>query len=76
MRRLTSARPGISAKARFPTREPFLTAANKESIFDVDIDRPLENPLFKRGLRFYEEMCRIAKDYIFHGRPVKVGRYE
>ena len=63
-------------EGQIPDTEPFLTDGNKESIFDVDIDRPLDNPLHKRGLRFYEEMCRIAKDYAFHGRPVKVARYE
>lgn len=63
-------------EGQIPDTEPFLTAANKESIFDVDIDRPLDNPLFQRGLRFYEEMCRIAKGYAFHDRPVKIARYE
>ncbi|MGD1000877.1 MAG: uroporphyrinogen decarboxylase family protein [Candidatus Brocadiia bacterium] len=63
-------------EGQIPDTQPFLTAVNRESIFDVDIDRPIENPLSKRGLRFYEEMGKIAKDYVFHGRPVKVGRYE
>ncbi len=63
-------------EGQIPDTEPFLTAGNKEGIFDVDIERPLDNPLFQRGLRFYEEMCRIAKDYAFHGRPVKIARYE
>jgi uroporphyrinogen-III decarboxylase len=63
-------------EGQVPDTEPFLTGANKERIFEVDVDRPLENPLFRRGLRFYEEMCRTAKDYSFHGRPVKVTRYE
>ena len=63
-------------EGQIPDTQPFLTAANKESIFAVDIDRPIENPLFRRGLRFYEEMGKIAKDYIFQGRPVKVGRYD
>ena len=63
-------------EGQVPDTRPFLTAGNKESIFDVDIDRPVENPLSKRGLRFYEEMCRIAKGYLFHGLPVKIGRYD
>jgi hypothetical protein len=63
-------------EGQIPDTEPFLTAENKERIFEVDIDRPLENPLFQRGLRFYEEMRRLAKDVSYHGRPIKVLRYE
>ena len=58
-----------------PDVKPFLDAGNKERIFDVDIDHPLDGGIFRRGLKFYEEMRRLASGYAFHGRPVKVARY-
>ncbi|MCC7408635.1 MAG: hypothetical protein IT442_11235 [Phycisphaeraceae bacterium] len=58
-----------------PCTEPILTDGNRESIFDVDIEHPLENPFIKKCLAFWHEMQRICKDLTFEGRPVRLDRW-
>jgi len=55
-----------------PDTEPFLTDDNRESIFDVDIDHPLDLPFIRDYLAFWHEMDHICQDLKFEGRPVKL----
>ena len=55
-----------------PATEPILTDSNKHSIFDIDIDRPLENPFMRDRLTFWKEMEAICRDLRFEGRPVRL----
>ncbi len=55
-----------------PCTEPFLTEGNRESIFAVDVDHPLENPYIRQCLGFWQEMEKICRNLKFEGRPVKL----
>ncbi|MCC7145830.1 MAG: hypothetical protein IT443_05245 [Phycisphaeraceae bacterium] len=55
-----------------PCTEPFLTEANRQDIFKVDIEHPLENPFIKKSFAFWHEMQKICKDLKFQGRPVRL----
>ena len=54
---------------------PCLHAGNREEVFRVDIEHPLQRGIFRKGLEFYERMCELAEGREFHGRPVRVARY-
>jgi uroporphyrinogen-III decarboxylase len=58
-----------------PVTEPFLDDDNKRSIFEVDIEHPLEHGFFKECLDFQREMERISEGYTFEGRPVRVAPF-
>ena len=58
--------------------EPYLAGAGKNRIFDVDIDRPLDNPFIKRCLARYEALRKAAGRLSYRGlaftvRPPLMG---
>lgn len=55
-----------------PDTQVCLTDDNRESIFEVDIDNPLDLPFHKKYLAFEQQMQKIVKDMTFEGRPVQV----
>lgn len=55
-----------------PCTEPILTEDNKESVFAIDIERPLENPFFRGRLAFWKEMEKVCQGLQFEGRPVRL----
>lgn len=61
--------------AQVPDALPYLTEENKRSVFDIDIDRPLERDPYRRGIEFTEHMMEIAEDFEFRSRPVEVLPY-
>ncbi len=63
-------RPG-----QVPDTHPVLTGNQKEAIFKVDITKPLEQGIFKKGLDYYEAMCSHAEQETFYDRPIQVNRY-
>jgi hypothetical protein len=56
-----------------PSTEPFLDENNKWSIFDVDIEHPLDRPFIRHWLAFWNEMNRICVGLRFEGRPVRLA---
>jgi hypothetical protein len=58
-----------------PDTHPWLNDDNKRAIFEIDIERPMERGLFRRGL----ELCAYLRDYVadktFLGRPIAVAPY-
>ena len=56
-----------------PATEPFLGDENRDSVFDVPVDRPLELPFIRDRLAFWHEMKRICEDLRFEGRPVRLA---
>jgi len=59
-------------KDQVPCTEPILTDANKNDIFDCDIEHPFENPFIKQSMDFWHEMERICADMRFEDRPVRL----
>lgn len=55
-----------------PSTEPFLADANKEAVFEQDIEHPLENAFVRDRLAFWREMERVCADLRFEGRPVRL----
>jgi len=55
-----------------PDTQPYLTDANREAVFDVDIARPADNPFIKHWLGFWGEMARVCEGMRFEGRPVEL----
>lgn len=55
-----------------PDTRPILNDDNKRSIFDTDIDRPLERPPFKTAVEYYEFLVDYVADKTFLDRPIKV----
>lgn len=55
-----------------PCTEPILADDNKDGIFAVDIDRPLDNPFFRGQLEFWKEMEKVCHGLKFEGRPVRL----
>jgi uroporphyrinogen-III decarboxylase len=45
----------------------------REAVFEIDVERPLENPYVKSCLDFWHEMERIVRGMSFEGRPVRMG---
>jgi len=61
-----------------PDVRPVLAGGDKERIFELDIDRPLDNPFVQECLQRYEDLKRAAERVAFHGirlgvRPVLFG---
>jgi hypothetical protein len=56
-----------------PDTEPYLTEDNREAVFEVDIDRPMDNPFVRHWLDFWSQMEHICRDMTFEGRPVKLN---
>jgi hypothetical protein len=67
--------PIIYREGQVPDTRPILDDAHKESIFDRDIEHPLELPLLKESLEFCLRMKELAPGAAFHGRPVEVNDY-
>jgi len=58
--------------------EPYLAGAGKDRIFDVDIDRPMDNPFIKTCLARYEALRKAAERLSYRGlsftvRPPLMG---
>ena len=62
-------------EGQVPDTTPILTEDNKQSVFDVDITKPLERDPYKRGIEFARRMMDLAKHMDFRGRPVEVIPY-
>lgn len=62
-------------EGQIPDTEPFLAEGDRERIFRVDITRPLETGIYRKGLDFQARMCELAEGREFHGRPIRVARY-
>lgn len=54
------------------TVPPLADDAVKESVFEVDIERPLENAFVAGRLKFWAEMQRVCQGLRFEGRPVEL----
>lgn len=63
-------RPG-----QVPDTKPILDEHNKERIFDVDIEHPLERGFFREALEMCLRMKEMARGMEFEGRPVEVLNY-
>ena len=55
-----------------PDTVPYLADDNRDAVFDVDIERPLENPFISHWLSFWSEMEKVCEDMTFEGRPVEL----
>lgn len=55
-----------------PDTTPCLDDANRDAVFDLDIDRPLDNPFIKGWLDFWREMDKVCDGMTFEGRPVEL----
>ncbi|MEX0774833.1 MAG: uroporphyrinogen decarboxylase family protein [Phycisphaeraceae bacterium] len=55
------------------TNPPFSGDADREKVFDVDIEHPLDNPFIADRLRFWRELEKICADMEFEGRPVRLA---
>ncbi len=62
----------VWAGDQVPTTRALPADTDKRSLFDLDIDRPLELPFVRDALRFWDEMERICRDLQFEGRPVRL----
>ncbi|MBN2448505.1 MAG: hypothetical protein JXO22_17390, partial [Phycisphaerae bacterium] len=58
-----------------PCTRPILTDDRKRAIFDVDIDRPLELGVYKRGVEMTHAMRELARGRTFLGRPIEILPY-
>jgi uroporphyrinogen-III decarboxylase len=56
-----------------PDARPILTDENKRSVFDVDIDRPLDRPPYKTAVEFYERLVEFVADKTFLDRPIAIN---
>lgn len=71
----------LGAKVHFPpgqvpATEPILDEANKHSIFEQDIDHPMDTPFIREHLDFWHEMEAICRDLRFEGRPVRLRPWD
>ncbi len=55
-----------------PDTTPILNEDNKRSIFDIDIDKPLEKTPFKTAIEFYDVLVEYVKDKTFLDRPIQI----
>ena len=62
-------------EGQVPDTTPILTDDNKRSVFDVDIEHPLERDPYRRGIEFAHRMMDLARHMEFRGRPVEVLPY-
>lgn len=67
--------PIIFRDGQVPDTQPILNDNNKESIFDVDIEHPLEHGFFHEALEMCLRTKELAKGMEFQGRPVEVLNY-
>ncbi|MBN1872801.1 MAG: hypothetical protein JXA33_01110 [Anaerolineae bacterium] len=63
-------RPG-----QVPDVRPPYTGERREAIFDIDIDRPLSQGIFRQGLETYARMVELTDKMTFKDRPVKITPY-
>ncbi len=54
-----------------PDVSPSLTGSDKERVFSLDIDRPMDNPFVKESLRRHDELTRLLPGLSF--RNVRLG---
>src|SRR5690606_18177673 len=65
--------PVMEEPDQVPDTQPiFADDAQREAMFDIDIERPLDNPHLKSRLAFLAQMEKIAQGMTFEGRPVRV----
>lgn len=55
-----------------PDTQPWLNDDNKQEIFKLDMEHPLDHPYVQDRLAFWAEMEKICKDLKFEGRPVRL----
>jgi uroporphyrinogen-III decarboxylase len=67
--------PIVYRPGQVPDTKPILDDSNKERIFDVDIENPLERGFFREALEMCLRMKELAKGMEFQGRPVEVLNY-
>jgi uroporphyrinogen-III decarboxylase len=70
----------FGAEVRYPAGEvpdtrPILADGDKRAIFDVEIDRPLENPYMRRMIDLAERVREMARGCTFFGRPIEVAPF-
>lgn len=58
-----------------PDVRPYLDDDHKESIFQIDIEHPLEYGFFRDALDYAEGMRAVAANLLIDDRPVKVNNY-
>ena len=51
---------------------PILSGSHKNRIFDMDVERPLDNPFIKQCLRRYGEIKAKAESTSYHGMAFRV----
>lgn len=56
-----------------PDTRSWLNDDNKEEVFKIDIEHPLDNPFIKDRLAFWRELEAVCKDMKFEGRPVRLN---
>lgn len=61
------------AAGQVPDARPYLSGADKHRVFDLDIERPLDNPMLKRCLALHADLKRLAEKTTHKGMRVKVG---
>ncbi|MBN1345202.1 MAG: hypothetical protein JXQ73_21080 [Phycisphaerae bacterium] len=59
-------------QGQVPDTTPILNDDNKRSVFEIDIDRPLDRPPLETAVEFYEFLVDHAGDKTFLDRPVVV----
>ena len=51
---------------------PILAGSNKNLLFEMDIEHPLDNPFIKQQLRRYEEIKQVAESLSYHDMTFSV----
>ena len=59
-------------EGQVPDTTPILDDDNKRSVFEIDIDRPLDRAPFSTAVAFYEFLVEYAKDKTFLDRPIEI----
>lgn len=67
--------PIVYRPAEVPDTTVILADDNKRSVFDVDIERPLDRGIFKQGIEMVHAMRALASGKTFMGRPIDVEPY-
>jgi len=60
-------------KDQLPSAQMVLADDEKESVFDVDIEHPLENPFVKQCQAFWDDMAKVVSGMTYEGRPVELA---
>ncbi len=59
-------------EGQVPDTRPFITDENKNILFDRGIPDPLNYGIMKKAREYYEYWRKKIKNFIFHGKPVKI----